>query len=928
MSKISQDGSQSPMQTEATMSYRIATARRSIVGNDMKVGDHESRIRLLVCDFDNATFVGSRGITDDSLRRDIGRYLISYLKVLQGGGHHTLFFPPEFAEDDYRPDVHFSLAGSRADRVPLDDIFRCTAEMINGYLSLLWYTCAFIARERGKRSRPVWDRSSSLAGYSSWLFPEYESKDWHVSLKFGEPTVTILCSREVILHFTLTEVRFYDISEFSEDREIVEKSEPDYRDWVIALIIDISASKTGIGIRPASARHTAEFTEYHEVREEHASACEVLTRFFVERYFKLVAATRLKYLFRRIHAEHLDVSSSGVDIDGSWWMLERTSGFSARILSSNVKQTTMEGFDVVIAVSQTSINAQILRLFKTHQSTRWTQGESYDIEIKAVTVRLLGLEEAPEMDETPAAEVSRDSDDESTLDGTTPTKGPTRVSRAIVTIHVTEATLQEIFTAKLVLEPTAEPHTIRDCQLAFEVEVRDCDHWDLEHTDYDTRPYPDPPTKDGDGIKRQEDYVLRHIYLDLRNARFAPEYSPWDDREYSDPEKIRARMTLAEHIKADYFSQLIACGMHILASVPLYSYTAAAAFHRLTSMAFRTFTADTAVAGGFTQEESTTRSEQILFVLGMVGGNPLPPVSFFKPSTSWLVRGRFSHGTLAISRHAFHSRLLALLARVNALTTLEPVSRKDHAKASADIVQQWAKHPERKREPCEWTPVDADEDMHSDRFEWRWFHERRVQEQGSRSSMRREYLIRCTTHNELELPDIATLSSGSLEIRMSGTLKLEISSTHSSHAWSTESSATWSVAIIIKTSTRGNVEVEIEGLDDIQQSPLKASIRRGSANIPDAYATLRNHLLKKEDFDGVLRELKELQGDWKYYYPASSPFTLCTPMSNLDGDLLFELRRSQTTVKRTTTTARFERRTRTGASASTLAADTLHVAAG
>ena len=30
------------------------------------------------------------------------------------------------------------------------------------------------------------------------------------------------------------------------------REEPDYRDWVIAVIIDISASKTGISIRPSS----------------------------------------------------------------------------------------------------------------------------------------------------------------------------------------------------------------------------------------------------------------------------------------------------------------------------------------------------------------------------------------------------------------------------------------------------------------------------------------------------------------------------------------------------------------------------------------------------------------------------------------------------------------------------------------------------
>ncbi|PIL22599.1 hypothetical protein GSI_15288 [Ganoderma sinense ZZ0214-1] len=921
LSHKSQDGLTTSVPIEgATMSYRVATTYRSIVGNDVKVGDHESRIRILVCDFDNAVFVSSRGVADDTLRRDMGRYLLSYLKVLQSGGHHALFFPPEFAEDDKRPDIHFSLTGDFEDRVPLDHIFGCTAEMINGYLSLLWYTCAFIARERSQHGRPTWDRSSALAGYSSWLVPEW-STAWHMSLKFGEPKVTILCSREVILRFTLTEVRFYDASQLSVG-SIVEKAEPDYQDWVIAVIIDISASKTGISVRPASARYSEEFTHYGGVRDEHDVASKLLTTFFVERYFQLMAATRLKHLFRRIQTEYLNVDSSSLDIDGSWWMLERNAGLGARILNSNVKDTRMEGFDVVIAVSQMSINSQILRVFKTYHEMRWAQDQDlgYHIEIKAVTVCLVNSEEASETDEISATGGSVDSDDEATLDGTTATHSRNSISCAIVTVHVTEAVLQTMVTANLNLTRTDEPYTFQDCQLAYEVNVRDCVHRKLEHPVHGARPYPDPPPQ------AEADYDLRHIYLDLRTAQFSPEYSPWDDGNYSDQEKLRVRMALAQHIKDDYFPQLIAHGVHILASVPIYH--AAGGFNRLTDMKYRTFATETIVSGGFNQEESITRSEQILFVLGMVGGNPLPadPFRSFKPSASWLVYGHFSYGTLAISRSAFHDRLLALLARVNALTTLEPVTQKDEgnvhkdgaqrdgvqaekgrretartdgaqrdkAKTTEDVVQRWIDHPERQQHTCKWTPIVADEAMNLDSFEWRSSHERSVREEGSLSSMKREYRIHCTTNNKLELPNISTLSNGSLEIRMSGTLGLEITNTRSAQAWSTESFASWSAAIIIKTSTRGNVEVEIEGLDDIYQSPPSTtSWRAGSNTLPDAHATLRKHLLKKEDFDSVLQELRELQGDWKYYYPASSPFTLCTPTSNPHGDLLFELRRSQ-----------------------------------
>ncbi len=72
----------------------------------------------------------------------------------------------------------------------------------------------------------------------------------------------------------------------------------------------------------------------------------------------------------------------------------------------------------------------------------------------------------------------------------------------------------------------------------------------------------------------------------------------------------------------------------------------------------------------------------------------------------------------------------------------------------------------------------------------------------------------------------------------------------------------WGITIIIKMSTCGTVEVEIEGLNNIQQSPPSTSAwHTGSTNMPDAHVTLHKYLLKKDDFDDVLRELKEFQGD-------------------------------------------------------------------
>ncbi len=99
------------------------------------------------------------------------------------------------------------------------------------------------------------------------------------------------------------------------------------------------------------------------------------------------------------------------------------------------------------------------------------------------------------------------------------------------------------------------------------------------------------------------------------------------------------------------------------------------------------------------------------------------------------------------------------------------------------------------------------------------------------------------------------------------------------------------------------MQVEIDGIDNVKQLPPKTVVRRGSAEVPDAYQILQAHLPQKEDFADILKELEELQGAWKYYYPGTNAFALCSPMFNFDGDLLFELRRSQTVVRHSSGTA-------------------------
>ena len=156
----------------------------------------------------------------------VERHLSTYLRNLQFGGRHVLFVPPEFDAFTLYSPIYFSLSGklnesNKAPEYTLYDINGYTADMINDYLSLLWYTCSFIARER-KDTQAIW--RASLAEFRTWRHAGYSS-DWHACLKFGAATVEILCSREVVLYFPLSSVTFYQKNDL-EDENFEERYVP------------------------------------------------------------------------------------------------------------------------------------------------------------------------------------------------------------------------------------------------------------------------------------------------------------------------------------------------------------------------------------------------------------------------------------------------------------------------------------------------------------------------------------------------------------------------------------------------------------------------------------------------------------------------------------------------------------------------------
>ena len=216
----------------------------------------------------------------------------------------------------------------------------------------------------------------------------------------------------------------------------------------------------------------------------------------------------------------------------------------------------------------------------------------------------------------------------------------------------------------------------------------------------------------------------------------------FDPDDFYQGKRMQAvRMTLIDRVNKVYLRSLVQEKLHILATVPIYSVDHSVSFYKLSSMAYITYDPE---AGDFGAAHTESRAEQMLFVMGMTGRHALPNIESFIPSTRWIVHGssNFSHGTFAVSSQAFTSRLYTLLAEVNKLTTLVPVSPSAKTDPNADMVQQWATHPDFRDQTCEWSPVGLD----SDRYEWKYSRDWSLREQGTKVSMKGEYSISCKCH--------------------------------------------------------------------------------------------------------------------------------------------------------------------------------------
>lgn len=207
------------------MAFRVPFTVTGIRGQDLRLGDGDNLINLLVLEFESASsqltvkllfayhFAEAHLISVsrdlEGGREALGFYLSQYLKLLRNAGNHVLFSLPDFDDDRHRVTIDFS-ANAQA-LVDVDEVYGISVEKINTFLSSSWLKAAMLA---GGKNGPSADRAAiSLAEYrSTWVLGESNA---HFHVKLGAPRVRALCGQEVVLYFVIDEVLFYDSQDFN-----------------------------------------------------------------------------------------------------------------------------------------------------------------------------------------------------------------------------------------------------------------------------------------------------------------------------------------------------------------------------------------------------------------------------------------------------------------------------------------------------------------------------------------------------------------------------------------------------------------------------------------------------------------------------------------------------------------------------------------
>ncbi|KAH9891709.1 hypothetical protein C8Q73DRAFT_782384 [Cubamyces lactineus] len=846
------------------ITFRAGFEMREIYGNDLRIGEYSSVIDLVVlglrggilsisvedmltevCNPADAIVLSVSPALETG-RETLIRYLGQYLEFLQEAGNHVLFSLPQFNQHSAPMEIDYSLASRPGEQHWQESIYDVSVDQINAYLSSLWLKSTMLAQGSILQEDCDW-RLRCLTELV------HKESGFYYRLRFGAPRVNILCSKEVVVYFDIDELEFFD------NEELAGEAIKTFKKWQIAMVMNVMPARDAAGysititLDLANARYHHMLSSYCGLNHDEARSdqyCSTVVNFFVEDYLQILHEARYHIIYS--HDSRWEMvgkpkPDAGDESEGSWWTIGLGEGGSAAS-QETIQRTKMYGFDQVVAVSQGSINVQFsaasYAIFRT-----WEFEQSFSATFKPLALHLL-------------------SD-----------------NRALIWVHITSGKLKTLKNGAPCTEESL--HEFQNWRLAFEVGLKMCAQEELENSSSPI--YKATPAYQKHGT--QPDRVLKHIYLDLKNAIYIHDYSSYAGfQTVTAPADGRTLVCKMEaviwYLTRQYFPALCKDGLNVVFTVPVWQSGASLPSYALTDVTFHVYSRVEVTRYNWAQVSANM--EPIVVVLGTTGGKPLPSQRL-EFSTNWIVQANkgFSHGTISIAQRVFiEQRLLQLLANVNAQTTLIPVLFNPLLGFHGVNMKRWAEHDQRKDRPSKWRLVPS-EGADCLRYLWEHCEEWQYKLSGN-GELDAAQGIYCITRNCVELP--TTVKEGALHIKVSGRIDLRLSfQTATTKLTQASSSVYWSANVSIQTI---GSSIKVSTLGSLDPTFTEAEYTEGSTTkFRNPKDMLRGAFPEKINLDDLVQEIHAFEGAWEYFYPLATPYSLASPVFNDDGDLLFELRR-------------------------------------
>ncbi|KAI0700946.1 hypothetical protein BC835DRAFT_322712 [Cytidiella melzeri] len=866
-------GAHSQELKKVEVAFRMPFHLSGIRGGTSKIGNGEHIINLLVLELSKAQLLSLTLSTQEPAKAALTSYLQGYLNFLHNAGHHILFCFPEFDDSNMQHLFDYSMAARTL--AGTKEIYGIEIEKINNHLSTSWLKAAMIS---GPAEASSSNRASvSLAEWqSSWSSQNF-GVNFHIM--FGPPKVEALCGQEAVIYFILDDILFYDHDDIVPS---VSKASSSFSDWKIAFLFNVSHEKlddgntTRCNLDLSSGRFMEQHSQFpeYDVSSDEKELLTHLLDFFTAEYFSLMESAeyhiiyhfdvrwpQLSGVFNLFDSNHTgldeDVESGEWRVDGVGEDGKIRKRPKAAVWKDILETSDTCGLDVVTAVSQMAINSHFRTLWQSssaeesrtaHEILRkWTHLDSVEAQFQRITIRLLSS------------------------------------GAAIVWIHIESGSLK---TPQHRASSGDGRHAFSEWRLAFEVPLKKCRHEDV----------PGAAAAWADRFRstpaythygQSEGCTFHHIFLDLLDAQFLPELSNFNGL-FTDlkRESIVRVKTLLSLVREHYFEQLMSAGYHVIQTVPVWLRGHEAPPYALTDFVFHVHS-ETEVTRQ-TLKSSVHVNEPVIVILGMVNGRSMPAMKF---SSDWIARaGRLSQcGAICISKDLFfNERVLKLLSKVNAATTMIPYFTGVHGDDWGLDLVRWSDDVKRKDQGSRFTLSDIPGKEGVLLYSWK-HHERWIYELlASNAQAKHSYTVSCLTENHLEIP--TAFRHGSMELRVYGRVGLRIGfgdARTGPEQWTAESSVTWSSSLSVQ-SQAGGLSVSV----NVKPPEYKRGTVSGTAVSPrmDPEQLLRKCFVETPNLREVADAFRPFEGMWKYSYPGDGAFNLAHPAFNQRGDLLFELR--------------------------------------